>query len=157
MTQLTRWDPFRELMSMRSLADRVFEDTLLRPFGFDGTNWELALDIAETDDAYHVEAAIPGVKPEDLDISVVDNVLTIKGEIKREEELKDEQYHLRERRYGSFSRAVTLPSKVDADAIEAVYENGILKLTIPKSEEAKPRRIAVHTAHTIEGESTPAK
>lgn len=157
MTQLMQWDPFRELMTMRTLADRVFEEALLRPFGFDGTNWELALDIAETDDAYHVEAAIPGVKPEDMEITVVDNVLTIKGEIKREQELKEEQYHLRERRFGTFSRAVTLPRKVDADAIEAIYENGLLKLTIPKSEEAKPRKIAVNTQHTIEGESAPAK
>ncbi len=152
MTQLMQWDPFRELMAMRTLADRVFENAFMRPLG--SPAWDLALDVAETDEAYHVEAAIPGVKPSDLDISITDNVLTIKGELKRDQELKDEQYHLRERRYGSFSRAVSLPNKVNADAIEAVYENGLLKLTIPKAEEVLPHKIPVRAHHTIEGEAT---
>jgi HSP20 family protein len=85
------------------------------------------------------------MKPDDLDITITNNVLTIKGEYKSDETIEEEQYHLRERRYGSFGRSISLPVTVDADAVDAQYEDGVLTLTVPKMEEAKPRRIAVKT------------
>lgn len=107
------------------------------------TNWGLALDVAENDDAFVVTASVPGMKPDDLDITITDNVLTIKGEYKADETIEEEQYHIRERRYGSFGRSITLPVAVNADEVDANYENGVLILTVPKAEEVKPRRITV--------------
>ena len=154
MAQITRWDPFREMMTLRSTLDRLFEEPLALSRAFTPARWSLALDIAETDEEYIVKASIPGVKPEDLDITLSDNVLTIQGEFKREDEVEEAKYHLRERLSGRFSRSVTLPTAVNADAVDAVYENGVLTLHLPKAEEVKPRRIAVHTPKVIEGESS---
>lgn len=146
MTSLTRWDPYRELATMRQMMERFFDDDFLK---FPNL-WErrsevfgLALDVAEKDDAYVVKASIPGVNPEDVEITLSDNVLTIKGELKEDKEIKEESYHLRERRFGQFLRSVTLPATVDADKIEAVNENGVLTLTLPKSEAVKPKKIEI--------------
>lgn len=147
MTTLTRWEPFRELTTMRDVMDRFFDEPFLRlPSLWDrdgGAAQPLALDLVENTDAYVVKASVPGVKPEDVEITLNNNVLTIKGESKEENEKKEGQYHMRERRYGSFYRSVTLPANVKADKIDAVNENGVLTLTLPKAEEAKPKRIAV--------------
>ena len=148
MAGLTRWDPFREMMSMRSMVDRMLEDSLLNPQDWQReTSWGLPLDVSENDDDYVVKASIPGVKPEDLDISFNNNTLTIKGETKSESEKAGEgtQWHMRERRFGSFSRTITLPSPVSSDQIEADYDAGVLTLRLPKAEEAKPKRISVQT------------
>ena len=113
--------------------------------------------MAEKDDAFVVKASIPGINADDLEITLSDNVLTIKGEIKADEDIEEEQYHVRERRYGSFMRSVTLPTPVDADAVEATYEHGVLTLTVPKAEEAKPKRIAIRSnghQKMIEGKAT---
>ncbi len=147
MTTLTRWEPFRELTTMRDVMDRFFDEPFLRL----PTLWErdstaaqpLALDLVEETDKYIVKASVPGVKPEDVEVTLNNNVLTIKGETKEENEKKEGEYHMRERRYGSFYRSVTLPANVKAEKIEAVNENGVLTLTLPKAEEAKPKRIAV--------------
>jgi HSP20 family protein len=92
---------------------------------------------------------VPGIKPEDLDITVTKNTLTIKGEVRQEEEKEEERYHLRERRYGRFARSITLPTSVDADEIEANYENGVLTLRLPKTEEVKPKRIEVKSGEKL--------
>jgi HSP20 family protein len=149
---LTRWDPFREMLSMRRALDRLFDRTL-EPAWSESISWDLALDVAETKDEFLVKASIPGLNPDDLEITFTDNVLTIKGETKEDKEIKEDQYHLRERRYGSFSRSISLPSKVKSDAIEATYDAGVLTLKLPKTEEVKPKRIAINVASpkVIEG------
>ncbi len=146
MASLVRWNPRRDMMSLRDEMNRLIEQA------FNGgslvewqpsTNWGLPMDVAENDDAFIVTASVPGMNPDDLDITITDNVLTIKGEYKADETVEDEQYHIRERRYGSFGRSITLPVTVNADGVEADYNNGVLTLTVPKAEEMKPRRIAV--------------
>jgi len=145
MTTLTRWEPFREMANLSRVMDRFFDE----PFGEmpvlwrRGDGYNLALDVAEQDDKYVVKASVPGIKPEDVEITLTDNVLTIKGETKAENEIKEENYHLRERRFGSFVRSIALPNSVDAEKIEAVNENGVLTLTLPKAEAIKPKRIEV--------------
>ena len=150
MTNLIRWNPMRDMMSLRNEMNRLFEEA------FEGkslsewqpsTSWGLALDVAENDDAFIVTASVPGMNPDDLDITITDNVLTIKGETRADETIEEENYHIRERRYGSFGRSITLPVTVDSDNVDANYENGVLTLTVPKAEEMKPRRITVK-AHT---------
>jgi HSP20 family protein len=104
----------------------------------------LALDLYETDDNLVVETSLPGINPDDVDISIVGNTLTIKGETKHEAEKGEKgRYHYRERRYGAFQRSIILPTGVNTDAAEAVFKDGVLKLTLPKVEEAKPKRIEV--------------
>jgi len=105
----------------------------------------LAVDVYETEDNVIVEAAMPGVKPEEIEVSLTGDVLTIKGETKAEKEVKEESYIRRERRYGSFCRSVSLPSGLEGDKAEAEFEHGVLKLTIPKAEEVKPKVIEVKT------------
>ncbi len=147
MAALTRWEPMRELATMRQMMDRIFDEDMFRlAGGWDRGGGEvasLALDVAEKDDAFVVKASLPGVNPDDVDITLADNVLTIRGETKQDQEIKQENYHLRERRFGTFMRSVTLPNAVDADKIEAVNENGVLTLNLPKAESVKPRKIEV--------------
>ena len=146
MAALTRWEPVRELATMRQMLDRMMDDEFLRvPGMWDRGNGasNLALDVAEKDDAYIVKASLPGVNPEDVDITLTDNVLTIRGETKGDQDIKEENYHLRERHFGSFTRSVTLPNAVNPEKIEAVNENGVLTLTLPKAESVKPRKIEV--------------
>jgi len=147
MLYLARRNPVREAMALHNALDRLFDETFFRPFGYwaGETNGvrTLALDMYETDDNLIVEAALPGIAPEDVEISVQDGVLTIKGEIKREAE-ENVTYHLRERYpYTAFERALTLPVDINADAAEATFKNGILTLVLPKAEEVKPKRIEV--------------
>ncbi len=154
MTLVRRWDPFREMAELRATMDRLLNETRNLPLiNAEETVWMLPLDVSENEDAYIVKASIPGVNPDDIDITLIDNVLTIKAEIKEEKEVEEAKYHLRERRFGVFSRSITLPTAVDADKVEAVYEHGVLTLTIPKAEEVKARKIEVHAPKMIEGES----
>ena len=156
MANLTRWDPFREMMTWRNAMDRMFED-----FGgletFKGNNLGIPLDIVENEDNYVVKASLPGINPDDLEITYNNNVLTLQGEVKDEKDVEQQHYHLRERRYGTFSRSISLPATINADQIEAHYDAGVLTLTLPKAEEAKPKRISVKSADgqqkMIEGSS----
>jgi HSP20 family protein len=145
MTTLVRWDPIREMLQLQNAVDRLFEAELAStlPLWRQSGAWMLPLDVIETDDEFIVKASIPGIHPDELDISLADNVLTIKGEIKSEEESEDVRYHLRERRFGMFQRSISLPVPVDANKVEAVYENGVLTLHIPKAEEVKPKHISI--------------
>lgn len=141
---LTRWDPIQEMMTLRNAMDRMFDPNYnqLDSSGRSVT-WGLPLDVSETDDAFVVKASIPGINPDDIEITFTDNVLTIKGETKSDEEVKDARYHLRERRFGSFVRSISLSSRIESNKIHANYSNGVLTLTLPKAAEVKPKRISV--------------
>jgi len=145
MPDLIRWEPFGELVSLRDAMDRLFEESLVRPRGLLAplTGETTLVDMYETDEAVVVKATVPGVKPEDIDISVTGDVVTIRGEVKEETEVKKENYIRRERRHGSFCRQLPLPTAVDVDKAEAVFENGVLNLTLPKAEEVRPKSIKV--------------
>jgi HSP20 family protein len=146
MANLVRWDPVRDMMSLREAMDRLFEESFVHPRGVlapvEGAA-TLALDVFESDDDVTVRASIPGVNPDDIDISVTGDVLTIKGETSEEREEKQGNYHLRERRYGAFLRSVNLPAPVNTDRAEAEFKNGVLTLTLPKVEEVKPKSIKI--------------
>jgi HSP20 family protein len=139
-----RWDPFQDMLSLQDEMNRVFD----RAFGQTtrdqgGRAWAPALDIAERKDAYLVSVELPGVNPDDIDVTLENNLLSIQGERRRRQDSADEQVHRVERAYGTFRRAVSLPTTVQADAIQASYEHGVLQLLVPKAEEAKPRKIAI--------------
>ena len=155
---LTRWDPFRDMLSMRQAMDRLF-DRALEPSWSESAVWNLALDVVENKDEFLVKASLPGINPDDLEITFTDNVLTIKGETKEDKDIQEEQYHLRERRQGIFSRSISLPNRVKADAIQASYDAGVLTLKLPKIEEVKPKRIAINVGvpKMIEGKSKDKK
>ena len=150
MANVVRWNPMREAAELMNEFDRVLEYPLLRQrWGMPlRTNevvgsWNLALDVAEKGDVFTVKASLPGISPDDLNVTLEDNVLTIQGETKEDETIEENSYHIRERRYGSFSRSVRFPVPVEGEKVEAEYENGVLTLSIPKAEAVKPKRIAV--------------
>lgn len=143
MSNLVQWEPFRELLSMRRDLDRLFDESLSRP-AISGNNWLNPLvDMYQTDDEIVVKATIPGIHPDDVDIQITGDTLTIRAESKEEQETKDATYHLREQRYRSFSRTLTLPAPVLSDKADAEVVNGVLELHLPKAEEAKPKSIQV--------------
>lgn len=157
MNSLTRWDPFRDMMIMRRSMDRILENFFGESSDWtEPVTWGIALDLVEKPEEFIVKASLPGVKPEDVEVTFSENTLTIKGETRHEEEKEDARYHLRERRYGSFCRSLTLPRGIKGDAIEATYDAGVLTLHLPKSEEIKPKRITVRSTETpqmIEGKT----
>ena len=148
MTRIILRDPYREMVSLRNAMSRLADDNFYNRRWAQYPQAELALDVAETEEEYLVKASIPGINPDNLDITFTDKILTIKGEYKEEEEKEDVHYHLRERRFGSFSRRLRLPNTIKSDAIEARYEEGVLTLHLPKSEEVKPKRITVQNGET---------
>jgi HSP20 family protein len=147
MASVIRWAPIRELDGMCNAMGRLYEE------GFPGpltrALWDVpsapGMDLYQTDEAIVIKMGLPGVEPGDIQVSVTYGVLTVRGEVKEEKEEKEKTYHLRERRFGSFSRSVKLPSNVNVEKSDAQFENGVLTLTLPKAEEAKPRTIAVKT------------
>jgi HSP20 family protein len=142
-----RWEPFNETVSLRDAVNRLFEDSFIRPgawpMPFDGGGLSLPTDLIETKDNVIVKMSAPGVKPEEIDISVVGDTLTIKGEMKGEERFEEGNYIRKERHFGSFQRAFSLPTSVASDKAKAEFENGVLTLTLPKAEEAKPKSIKI--------------
>jgi HSP20 family protein len=150
MTIVRRTNPFGEFLSLRQAMDRLFEESFIRPrtfFAGDGDGgFGIPLDVSSTPDALLIEAALPGVKPEDVEVTVVGDTLTINGTNGEEREAEEGGYLYREVRRGRFSRTVTLPAQVDSEKAVASFENGMLRLSIPKAEEAKPRQIRVATA-----------
>lgn len=143
MSNLIRWEPAREMMTLREAMDRLFDDAFTRPLSLrDG--WSVpAIDMYQTDEEIVVKAALPGVKADEVQINITGEVLTLKGEMKHEEEKEEKAWHIREQRYGSFERSVVLPTDVVADKAKADFENGILTITLPKADEVKPRTITV--------------
>lgn len=160
MANLIRRDPISDLLSWNRTMERMLNslyDEGDLSFG-EPMDLRLALDVMENDDEFIVKANVAGMDPDDLEITYTDNNLSIKGEIKdeREEEGEGGRYHLRERRYGTFSRTISMPGSVDVDNIKADTENGILKIHLPKKEEVKPRRIEIKgrkKQDVIEGKS----
>jgi HSP20 family protein len=152
--ELTTWRPFRELTPfkeferMRREMDRFLDSFLeRRPTKAEEAGEFLpALDLAEKDNELVVKCEVPGMDPKDIDISLSDGMLTIRGEKKQEREEKETDYHLVERSYGAFTRSIHLPKEVQGDKISASYKNGILKITLPKSEEAKKKEIKIKVA-----------
>ena len=155
MASLMRWYPFSDIRSLRRHTDRLFDDFFRGPHlvPWESADFVFPLDVYETEESVVVKAPLPGVRPEDVDISITDDVLTIKGESKSEEEVNQESYHRRELRYGSFCRSVPLPAQVEHTKADAVFEQGILTVTLPKTAEAKPKTIKVKARPVIEGES----
>jgi len=151
---IMRWQPFSELMSLRQAMERLFEDSFVTPsriLSTFGPGAATPIDMYHTANDVVIRAALAGVKPEEVDITITGDTLTIKGETKAEQEIKREDYLYQEHRYGTFSRSVTLPSGLNSDKAEASFDNGILTLTIPKSEEIKPKQIKVKAKGGIEG------
>lgn len=147
---LMRFDPERELLSLRDAMSRLMEESFVLPSMLGeirgtGRAWGMAVDMFETDDHLVVKASVPGVKPENLDVTVKGETLTIKGEMKEEQEKKEGQYYYHERRQGAFSRSLTLPFPIQSEKVEATFEPGVLTLRLPKAEEIKPRSIKVAT------------
>jgi len=144
MAEITIWRPFHEL---RKEMDRLFQDFFgtksLLPERWESIEWVPAIDVSETESEVIVKADLPGVTPEDIEINIVDNVLTIKGEKKREKEEKKENYYRVERYYGSFLRSVQLPSEVEVEKVKATYKDGVLKVVLPKKAEAAKKVIKV--------------
>ena len=143
--EVTRWKPFefdRLKRDMDRLWDSFFEERPTRKVGGEG-EWFPSLDIAETKGELVVRAELPGTDPKEIDISLSEGILTIKGEKKQEKEEKEEGYHLVERSYGSFTRSIRLPKDVQSDKINASFKNGVLKVVLPKSEEAKKKEIKI--------------
>jgi HSP20 family protein len=140
--------PFNDLNRIRNQLDRIFEDpfSLATPTSSFFEGWNPAVDIYEDKDKYVVNAELPGMRREDIDVSLDGNTLTISGERKQEEEKKEGENYRSERYFGRFQRCVTLPSGVDANKIQASYKDGVLTVTLPKSEEAKPKQIQVKTS-----------
>jgi HSP20 family protein len=148
MNTIARWDPFRGLSTLQDQVNRLFADTLFRGRSDESalTTWAPAVDIYETENALVVKADLPDVSEKDLDIQVEDNILTIRGERKFERDVKEDNYLRVERAYGSFSRSFSLGNTVNTEAIKAEYRDGVLTLTIPKREEAKPKQVKVSVA-----------
>lgn len=143
MSNLIRWEPAREMMTLREAMDRLFDDAFTRPLSL-REGWSVpAIDMYQTDDEIVVKAALPGVKADEVQINITGELLTLKGEIKQEEDKKEKAWHIHEQRYGSFERSVVLPTEVVADKAKAEFENGILTVTLPKADEVKPRTITV--------------
>jgi HSP20 family protein len=150
---MTRWDPFTEMVSMQQMMDRLLDRTRFNRGWGDAGMGGIDLDVMERDDALVVKASLPGVKPEDINVSVERNMLTIQGEMREEEERGEGRYHHRERRFGRFARSFMLPSDVNSDACDASFEHGVLTITLPKSEQARSRKIAVRGERpAIEGQ-----
>ncbi|HWQ36448.1 MAG TPA: Hsp20/alpha crystallin family protein [Blastocatellia bacterium] len=146
MSLILRRDPFNELRSLQEDFNRTFGTAFPRLFGEEGlTNgkWVPSVDIREGENEIVLEADLPGLKPEDFELSVENRVLTLKGERKFEKQSETDNYHRIERSYGSFTRTFTLPSTVNADAVSAEFKNGVLRVTLPKKEEVRARQIQV--------------
>lgn len=145
MTIIRRPSPFSELLSLRSAMDRIFDETFYRPVtGATGEDTlAMPLDIYTTQDALVLEAALPGIRPEDVDIQVLGDTLTLTATSASEREDEKGGYHVREVRRGRFTRTVTLPSGLKTDGASATFEHGMLKLSFPKAEQARPRQIPV--------------
>ena len=149
MANMTRYDPLGEMVSLRSAMDRLFEDSFVSPTswrsgGGNGDTITPPLDVHETADDIVVTAVLPGIRPEDVEITMTGQNLTLRGEFKADDEIKREQYLYRERRYGTFNRSLQLPVRVQGENAEANFADGVLTLRIPKAEEVKPRQIRIN-------------
>ena len=158
MANITRFDPYGEMVSLRSAMDRLFEDSFVSPLSWrtiagDGVVTP-PVDVHETDDEIVVSAALPGMKAENVDITLTGRTLTLRGEFKADEKVERDQVIYRERRYGSFNRTIQLPVRVEGDRANADFDDGVLTLRIPKAEEVKPRQIRINAGSGNGAEDT---
>jgi HSP20 family protein len=145
---LVRWDPFREMITMRERMNRLFDDVFRTQEGSEGMPagaWNPSVDIYETNNEVVLKAELPGLNQKDIHLDLKDNTLTLRGERVKDQEIKEDNYYRRERVYGTFHRAFTLPSTIQQDNIQAKYKEEVLEVHMPKAEAAKPRQIKVET------------
>jgi HSP20 family protein len=157
MANITRYDPLGEMVSLRSAMDRLFEDSFVSPLTWrtlasGETIAPPPVDVHETDDEIVVTAALPGMKADDVDITMTGQTLTLRGEFKGDDEVSKDQYLYRERRFGSFNRTVQLPVRVQGEKADATFVDGVLTLRIPKAEEVKPRQIRISAGAGVTSE-----
>lgn len=145
MADIMKWPEVPSITSLQREMDRLFEDFFRRGGLLREWRWSPAVDVIETNDTVTVKAELPGLEPKDVDISVSNDTLTIKGEKKEEKEEKGKTFYRAERSYGSFCRTVNLPTSVEAENAKADYKNGILEITLPKSEKVKAKKIPIKT------------
>jgi HSP20 family protein len=149
---IVRWEPFRDLVSIQDRMNRIFDEAF-RGVGRTGTDedyalgsWAPAVDIFEHEGNIVLKAELPGVDSKDVDVRVENNVLTLRGERRFDNEVKRDNYHRIERAYGTFGRSFTLPNVVDVEKIKAEFKDGVLRMTLPKKDEAKPKQISISVA-----------
>lgn len=143
-----RWDPMREIVALREAMNNMLDDTLVRPrAGVSAMITGMAIDLKETADHFIVESVLPGVNPDQVEITILNDTLRIKAESVDATEEEGENWLIRERRHGRFERSITLPATVNADEASADFENGILRITLPKTEAQRPRTIQVRSAN----------
>ncbi|MGB8656990.1 MAG: Hsp20/alpha crystallin family protein [Candidatus Zixiibacteriota bacterium] len=143
---IVRWRPFRDMLTIQDEMNRLFDDFFGRPPvrpEWTEDQWSPSVDVSETKDDIIIKAEMPGISKDDVKISIQDNVLTLKSEKRQEKEEKEANYHRVERSYGCFSRSFALPTAVKADKVKANYRDGVLNVTLPKTEEVKPKEIPV--------------
>ena len=143
---IVRWDPFRDLVTAQRDFDHLFREAFSPHFAeaeLSTRSWAPPVDIFETENDIVLKAELPGIEAKDVEVRVEDNTLYLKGERKFEKEVKEQNYHRVERSYGSFARSFSLPNSIDADKVKAEYKDGLLTLTMPKREEAKPKTIKI--------------
>jgi len=147
MSTIVRWDPFKELATVQDRMNRMFNDAWGRSRRTDedyiSGSWMPSVDVRETKDALEIAAELPGLEPKDVEVSVENGILTLRGSRQFEKATEGETYHRVERAYGSFERSFSLPTNVDPEKVKAAYRHGVLHLTLPKREEAKPRSISI--------------
>ena len=148
MRSVNRWEPFRNVSSLQEQVNRLFEGTFSHK-GDDSTltAWAPAVDVYETENELVIKADLPDITEKDLDVRVENNMLTVRGERKFEQQVKEDSYLRMERAYGSFSRSFSLPNTVNAEAIQADYKNGVLTVTLPKRVESKPKQVKINVTN----------
>lgn len=144
MNAITRWDPFRGLSTLQDEVNRLFDSTFKSKTDSSLAAWAPAVDIYETENELVVKADLPDLTEKDIDVRVENNMLTIRGERKYDQTVKEDNYLRVERSYGAFSRSFSLPNTVNTDAIQASYKNGVLKVELPKRAESKPKQVKVN-------------
>lgn len=148
MASLTTWKPMRGLFETHKEMDRIFDSFFRRGTVFDRlthSNWLPPVDVLDTEDYVEIRAEVPGLSEKDVHVSIADDVLTLKGEKKHESEEKDGNYHRLERSYGHFQRSFALPKNLEAEQVKAMFKNGVLTISIPKTEQSKPKEIPIST------------
>jgi HSP20 family protein len=143
MSTITRWEPVREMITLRDAMDRLFDDAFTRPINMSAVSAMPVIDMYQDDENVVVKAQLPGLSEDDVQISVTDDILTLRGEFKQESEEEGKAYHIREQRYGSFERTIPLPTDVQVGKAKALFEKGILTITLPKAEKVKPKTINI--------------
>jgi HSP20 family protein len=139
---IVRWEPFRDLVSVQDELNRLFGRTLAMRASA-GSTWIPSMDVVETPDRIVATLELPGIAPDEVEVSVEDSTLTVSGARERADEVEDERYHRVERRYGAFSRTIALPETADADRVEASFDKGVLTIEVPKVERAKAKKIEI--------------